>query len=130
MQVNLSDELKKIIKGDVLSDDQTLNTFSHDTSLFEVTPKVVTFPKDINDIKALVKYVRENKKNNPGLSLTGRSAGTDMSGGSINDSILVEFNKYFNHTPKINGNIATTEPGVFYRDFEIETLKHGLLFPS
>lgn len=130
MQINLPEELKKIIKGDVLSDDQTLNTFSHDTSLFEVTPKVVTFPKDINDIKALVKYVSENKKNNPSLSLTGRSAGTDMGGGAINDSIIVEFNKYFNHTPKIINNLATTEPGVYYRDFEKETLKHNLIFPS
>lgn len=130
MQDNLIEKLKTIIKDDVLSDDQTLNTYSHDASLFEVKPEVVVFPKDANDVKALVKFVLENKKNNPTLSLTGRSAGTDMGGGSINDSIIVEFNKYFNHTPTIHGNIATTEPGVFYRDFEKETLKHNLLFPS
>ena len=53
-----------------------------------------------------------------------------MSGGSINDSIIVDFAKYFNHTPTINSNIATTEPGVYYRDFEKETLKHNLIFPS
>lgn len=128
--MDLPQELKKIIKGDVLSDNQTLNAYSHDASLFEVKPKVVVFPKDTEDVKALIKYVSENKKNNPVLSLTGRAAGTDMGGGAINDSIIVEFSKYFNHTPKINGNIATTEPGVFYRDFEKETLKHNLLFPS
>lgn len=130
MTQDLPEELKKIIKGDVLADEQTLNLYSHDASLFEVKPQVVTFPKDANDIKALVKFVSENKKNNSSLSLTGRSAGTDMGGGSINDSIIVEFNKYFNHTPIINNNIATTEPGVFYRDFEKETLRHDLLFPS
>src|SRR3546814_9332269 len=37
---------------------------------------------------------------------------------------------YFNTTPKVLGNIATSEPGVFYRDFEKETLKHGLIFAS
>lgn len=130
MQDNLIQQLKTIVKGDVLSDDQTLNVYSHDASLFEVKSKVVVSPKDAQDVKALVKYVSENKKNNPTLSLTGRSAGTDMGGGAINDSILIEFNKYFNHTPKINGNIAITESGVFYRDFEKETLKHNLLFPS
>lgn len=130
MQNDLLQQLKTIIKGDVLTDEQTLTEYSHDASLFEVKPQVVVNPKDIADIKALVRYVNENKKNNPTLSLTGRSAGTDMSGGSINDSIIVEFNKYFNHTPQINGNMATTEPGVFYRDFEKETLKHGLIFPS
>lgn len=128
--MDLPQALKEIIKGDVLADEKTLIEYSHDASLFDVKPKVVVFPKDTEDVKTLVKYVQENKKNNPSLSLTGRSAGTDMGGGSINDSIIVEFSKYFNRTPKINGNIATTEPGVFYRDFEKETLKQGLLFPS
>ncbi|MDO8657302.1 MAG: FAD-binding oxidoreductase [Candidatus Levybacteria bacterium] len=130
MQDNLVEKLKIIIKGDVLSDDQTLSAYSHDASLFEVKPKVVVLPKDTKDLKALVKYVNDNKKNNSSLSITARSAGTDMGGGSINDSIIVEFGKYFNHTPQINDNTATTEPGVFYRDFEKETLKHNLLFPS
>ena len=130
MTDNLPEALRKIIKGDVLSDESTLNLYSHDASLFEVKPQVVVNPKDINDVKTLVKYVNENKKNNPRLSLTGRSAGTDMSGGSINDSILVVFQKYFNHMKPITNNVATTEPGVFYRDFEEETLKHGLIFPS
>ena len=130
MNNNLLQELKKTINGEVLTDDQTLTAYSHDASLFEVKPKVVVYPKDEEDVKDLVKFVSENKKGNPSLSLTARSAGTDMSGGSINDSIIVEFGKYFNHTPKIHENIATTEPGVFYRDFEKETLKHNLIFPS
>lgn len=130
MDNNLLDKLKQTIKGDILTDDQTLTTYSHDASLFEVKPKIVVFPKDESDVKALIKFVSENKKNNPSLSLTARSAGTDMSGGSINDSIIVGFEKYFNNTPTINNNIATTQPGVFYRDFEKETLKHDLIFPS
>ena len=130
MNDNLIKQLKTIIKGDILSDEQTLNLYSHDASLFEVKPQVIVFPKDVSDIKALVKYVSENKKNYPTLSLTGRSAGTDMSGGSINDSILVTFQKYFNHMKPINNSIATVQPGVFYRDFEKESLKQNLIFPS
>lgn len=130
MQTNLAQQLKTIIKGDVLSDEKTLKTYSHDYSLFEVKSKVVVFPKDAADLKTLINYVEKNKKKDPTLSLTARAAGTDMGGAAINDSILVEFNKYFNHAPQVNGDIATTEPGVFYRDFELETLKHNLLFPS
>ena len=130
MDNNLLDKLKQTIKGDVLTDEQTLNAYSHDASLFEVKPQVVIFPKNEEDVKALVKFAAENKKDNPTLSLTARSGGTDMSGGSINDSIIVAFEKYFNHTPTINNNIATTEAGVYYRDFEKETLKHNLIFPS
>ena len=124
------EELKKVIKGDVQTDDETLNSFSHDASLFEVKPQVVVFPKDEEDIGNLVKFVDKHKKEYPNLSLTGRSAGTDMGGGSINESIIVAFGKYFNKTPTVSGNIATTQPGVFYRDFEKETLKDDLIFPS
>ena len=127
---DLAGDLKKIVDGDVESDSETLKTYSHDASLFELKPQVVIFPKDQKDVEELVKYVSKNKKNNPKLSITGRAAGTDMSGGAIGESIIVAFGKYFNHTPEIQGNIATVEPGVYYRDFEVETLKHNLIFPS
>ena len=130
MDQELLDKLKTLIKGDVITDNQTLSDYSHDASLFEVKPQAVVFPKDDEDVKALVKFVNDNKKNNPTLSLTARAAGTDMGGGSINESIIVAFGKYFNKTPAVNGNIATTQPGVFYRDFEKETLKYNLIFPS
>lgn len=130
MDENLLGELKKLIKGDVDTSDETLNTFSHDASLFEVKPQVVVYPKDDEDVQNLVKFIAKHKKEYPKLSLTGRSAGTDMGGGSINESIIVAFGKYFNNTPLVRGNIATTQPGVFYRDFEKETLKHNLIFPS
>ena len=130
MDQDLLGKLKLVVKGDILCDETTLSDYSHDASLFEVKPQAVAFPKDEEDVKKLVKFVSDNKKDHPTLSLTGRSAGTDMSGGSINDSIIVSFCKYFNHTPTIKGNIATTQPGVFYRDFERETLKHNLILPS
>ena len=130
MTDNLYLELKKTIKGDVVLDEQTLNTYSHDASLFEVKPRAVVFPKVSDDLKQLIKFVNDNKKNDPSLSLTARSAGTDMGGGSINDSIVVGFEKYFNNQVTVNGNTATSQPGVYYRDFEKETLKHNLIFPS
>ena len=130
MDENLIQELRQIIRGDVATDDATLAEYSHDASLFEVKPKIVVFPKDQEDVENLVFFVNKHKKKHPDLSLTARSAGTDMSGGALSESIIVAFGKYFNHIPQVNRNIATTEPGVFYRDFEKETLKQGLIFPS
>ncbi len=126
----LADQLKKVITGDVATDDETLALYSHDASLFEVKPQIVVFPKNDKDVRELVRFVSEHKKENPNLSLTARSAGTDMSGGAINDSILVVFQKYINKLKSIKGSVATVEPGMYYRDFEKETLKHNLIFPS
>ncbi|MGE5041504.1 MAG: FAD-binding oxidoreductase [Candidatus Levyibacteriota bacterium] len=126
----LLNELKELIKGDVETDEAVLTEHSHDASLFEVKPQVVAFPKDDDDVEKLVAFVAKHKKEHPHLSLTGRAAGTDMGGGSINDSIIVSFKRYFNKTPEIKDRSVITQPGVFYRDLEKETIKEGLLFPS
>ncbi len=126
----LLDELRSIIQGDVAVDEDTINKYSHDASIFEIAPQVVVFPKDDEDVKSLVKFAAKHKLTHPELNLTARAASTCMSGGGLNTSIIVAFQKYFNHKPKVSGHTATSQPGVFYRDFEKETLKHGLIFPS
>lgn len=130
MDQDLAGKLKTLIAGDVVTDGETLKTFSHDTSLFEVKPQVVVYPKTEKDVANLVAFVAQHKKENPTLSITARSAGTDMSGGPLNESIILAFGKYFNQPAKITGTTATVEPGEFYRDFEEQALKYNLLFPS
>lgn len=130
MNQDLLVELKKKVSGEVVEDEATLTAFSHDASLLEVKPQVVIYPKNDKDVESVVSFVADNKKLHPELSVTGRSAGTDMGGGSINQSIILAFGKYFNNAPRINGSVATVQPGVFYRDFEKETLKKNLIFPS
>ncbi len=128
--MSLKDDIANLIKGEVDDTPESIETYSHDASLFEVRPQIVAYPKDSADIQALVKYVAEHKKAQPELSLTARSAGTDMSGGAINDSIVADFNRYFRAIFEVSPTEAHAQPGVFYRDFEVETLKHKALMPS
>src|SRR5438105_3594768 len=128
--MDLAAEFKKIVKGEVLSDSATLNFYSHDTSLFEVKPAVVVYPQDSEDVKNLVKFASENKKEVTDVSLTARSGGTDMSGGAVNDSIILDFSKHINHMGEVDQNGTQVQPGVFYRDFEKATLAKHLLLPS
>ncbi|MCL4353306.1 FAD-binding oxidoreductase [Patescibacteria group bacterium] len=130
MDNDLLEKLKNKIKGEVLQDSETLNTYSHDASLFEIPPKVVIFPQEDQDVINTVKFVAENKKAHPELSVTARSAGTDMGGGPLNESIILSFTQHMNKIIGLEGNTATTQPGVFYRDFEKYTLQKGLIFPS
>jgi FAD/FMN-containing dehydrogenase len=109
---------------------ETRNFYSHDASLFEIVPKMVVFPNDTKDVQRLVTLVAQKKSLIPSLSLTARSAGTDMAGGAVNDSIIVDFNKHFNKIISVSPTEAETQPGVFYRDFEKETLKQHALMPS
>ena len=123
-------KLKAFFKGDIKTDSETLEQYSHDASLFEIKPAAVVYPKDSEDVRHLVKFVAEQRSVNPNLSLTARSAGTDMSGGAINDSIIVGFEKYFTNIGEIKNDKVTVQPGVFYHDFEPKTLQQGLLMPS
>ena len=126
----ITTDLAALIHGEVTDDQTSLGRAANDASLFEVMPEAVVFPKDVSDIKALVRYVAEHKAENPTLSLTARAAGTDMSGGPLNDSIILDLTKHVNHIGTITESEGTAQPGVFYRDFEIETLKEGVLMPS
>lgn len=123
-------ELSKIIEGEIFDDKETLQKYSRDASLFEVWPKLVIWPKNSDDIKKVVNFVAKNKKLNPDLSIAVRAAGSCMSGGSLSESIILDTSKFLNKFSVDEENkTATVEPGLFYRDFEPETLKHGLILP-
>ncbi|MDB5169622.1 MAG: Oxidoreductase [Candidatus Saccharibacteria bacterium] len=129
------EQLKKALvssgfNGDVDDSATTLEAYSHDASLFEIKPQLVVYPKDAKDVGRLVQFAAKHKKAHPSLSLTARSAGTDMAGGAINDSIIMDFTRYFNEVGKVTSTLVHTQPGVYYRDFEPLTLKHGSLMPS
>src|SRR3989338_2399371 len=128
--MDLKKQIQNIIKGEVKTDRQTLDTFSKDASVYKVSPQVVVFPKDSKDVQALVNFVAEKVSHGFNLSLTPRAAGTDMSGGDLSESIVVSFTKYFNHIRKIGKDYAVVEPGVYYRDFEKAAKKKKLLLPS
>jgi len=104
--------------------------YSHDASMFEIKPEIVASPKTAEDVATLVKFVAANKKDNPELSITARSAGTDMSGAAINDSIIVDFNKHLTQLINIDATQATVQPGMFFRDFDVETIKFDAMLPS
>ncbi len=114
-------------KGESDHSRPTREKYSEDTSIFKIMPKLVVFPKDVADLYTLIHYVHTRRGE---LSLTARSAGTDMSGGPLTDSIVVDFLSHFNRIVHVDSHTAVVQPGVFYRDFEKETLKHDALMPS
>lgn len=126
---NLEKNLRTFFKGEIATDTKTLTAYSHDASLCEVMPTLVAYPKDSQDIQGIVKYVLDNKKTDPSLSITVRAAGTCMSGGPINDSIIVDVMRNMHGVLGIDQLSATVLPGTFYRDFEVETLKRGAILP-
>lgn len=128
---DLKDKLQSIgFSGEIKDSDADREFYSHDASMFEINPEVIVAPETSDDVVKLVKFVAENKKDNPDLSLTARSAGTDMSGAAINDSIIVDFQSHLNQLIDLDSARAVVQPGMFFRDFDAETLKFDALLPS
>lgn len=123
----LRELLQSYVKGVVLDDDATLDRYSRDASLFEIQPKLVVQPIDTNDLKRLIAFVTANHQR--GLSLTARSAGTDMTGGPLTESIVVDMTRHFDRVIEIGDGYAVVEPGVHYRDFDRLTAKTGQQLP-
>src|SRR5882724_8332281 len=89
--MSLSEDLKSLITGDVDTSDEGLTAASHDASLFEVRPAVVVSPKDVEDVKKIVKYASGHS----GVHLAARSACTDMSCGPLTESVVDSFPTFF-----------------------------------
>src|SRR3989338_6901312 len=129
----LGEELRKVLRPEQVDESSdTLEKNSRDASLFVLRPEVVVHPKDADDIKKLVHFVAEKKKADPHskISLTARAAGTDMSGGQLTSSIVVDTTAHLNRLIEVGSKSATVEPGMYFRDFDKETKKKGLELPS
>ena len=124
------DDLKKVIRGDIDISSAALKAYSHDASVFEVTPEAVIFPKNVTDLQKLVHYVSERKMEGADVSITPRNGGTCMSGGSLTESYIVYMSRYFNHIGAVDKTARTlwVQGGVMHIDAETKATEAGLLF--
>ena len=120
------------MRGDVEDTPAALEAAARDASLFYVMPEVVAHPMDADDICAAVQLVNKVKKQSPDstISLTVRAAGTDMSGGPLTSSIVLDTTRHLNKLLELTDTDAVVQPGMYFRDFDKETKKKGLELPS
>ncbi len=123
----LLDELKEGFKGEIKTDEKTRDEYSHDASIYELVPEAVLSPINTDDLKHLVKFVSAHKHAYPSLSITPRSAGTDMSGAAIGNSLVIDMTKHFNKIHSASHTILHTQPGVYMRDIDPALLAHDAM---
>ncbi len=130
------EELKRLVRGEVLHDMEILTSYSRDASVCKVMPQVVVQPKDSADISSVIRFVNRYKTVYPDLSITPRAAGTDMSGGPLGESIILDINAHlqgiisFEKSAREGHMRVRVLPGTFYRDLEKAAKEKGLFLPS
>jgi len=132
----LADDLRTLVEGEVMSDALSLEHYSTDASLFKVKPAVVVAPRNVEDLKKVVQYAVKKRGSGDDVSVTARAAGTDMGGGSLTESIMLDFTKHFDAIDEIQtsaGQLQPTigvQPGVFFRNLEKVLNERALMMPS
>ena len=91
----------------VLSRPIDLIRFATDASPYRLFPKVVVIARDVDDVRKVLRYAREN-----GATVTFRAAGTSLSGQAQGDGILVDVKRYWNGaTVEAKGQRLRVRPG-------------------
>jgi D-lactate dehydrogenase len=81
---------------------------SVDASIYRLIPQVVVRPKDLDEVRALLRYARER-----GRRITFRAAGTSLSGQAVTDDVLVELAPCWSASRILDGGRRVwTQPGV------------------
>src|SRR3989344_159232 len=123
----MCDKLQGMIPGKIAHDPATLDRYSRDASLFTIKPQAVAYPQSVADLSQLIRYMTEHSEEH--LSLTPRAAGTDMTGGPLNESIIVDM-LAFNKIIAVDPHQATVQPGAYYRDLAAALQPLKALLPS
>lgn len=122
-------EIKAFLRGEVFDDDNVLNKYSRDASIFEVRPEAVVSPADAEEVRKLVKFIGDKARKGYPVSLTVRAGGSDMTGGPLSESVVLDVSN-LNEIKEVTDDYAVLQPGVFYRDFEKKTLERGRIMPA
>ncbi len=85
----IQDDLRGIVRGDVLCDSVSTTLYATDASIYEVQPIGVVRPRSLADVVAVVQYAGEQD-----LALHARGAGSGVAGESVGPGLIVDFSRY------------------------------------
>jgi len=123
-------ELDKAFKGEFYFDDSAEHhtvrlAFSTDASVYQELPLAVAVPKDVGDLKKLIRFAGEHR-----VTLIPRTAGTSLAGQVVGHGIIVDVSKYFNKIIEVNAQErwVRVQPGVIRDDLNAYLKSFGLMF--
>ncbi len=121
----LVDQLRRDLKGDVLSDDFSLGMYSTDASFYQIMPLAIVLPKDDADVKAALKIAREH-----GVKILPRGGGTSLAGQTVGEALVIDFSKYMNKILEFNEKErwVRVQPGLVRDELNVVMAKHKLHF--
>jgi FAD/FMN-containing dehydrogenase/Fe-S oxidoreductase len=99
--------------------------YSTDASLYRVAPELVAFPRDADEVVAVVETCL-----GLGVPLTARGAGTSIAGNAVGTGVVMDLARHLGRVRSLDPEAATArvEPGVVLDDLQAAARPHGLRF--
>jgi FAD/FMN-containing dehydrogenase/Fe-S oxidoreductase len=99
--------------------------YSTDASLYRVPPELVVFPRERDEVLAVVATCLE-----VGVPLTVRGAGTSIAGNAVGPGVVMDLARHLRRVLALDPEAATAtvEPGVVLDELQAAARPHGLRF--
>lgn len=109
----LSEYLNRHVVGNVFDRPAILEDYSCDRSILKITPRLVAFPENTDDIRKLVRFSSQLADREYALPITVRGTGLDKTGASIGEGLIISTEK-LNQLEEIDqrGRLVRVQPGI------------------
>lgn len=123
--------LQEHLNGEVMTSRDVRDYFSTDTSVFQLTPSIVVYPRNENDIRKTARFTWQLAERGRFIPLTARGSGTDQSGAALGEGIMMVFPAHLNRILELDGKtgLVTVEPGINYAKLQQTLNTHNLFLP-
>jgi len=123
--------LQEHLLGEVMTSPDARKYFSTDSSIFSVTPSLVVYPRNENDVRKTARFTWQLAERGRVIPITARGSGTDESGAAIGSGIMLVFPAHMNRIVELdpkNGSVVV-EPGLNYGRLEQTLHTHERFLP-
>jgi FAD/FMN-containing dehydrogenase/Fe-S oxidoreductase len=123
--VNLEEQLRRDLIGEVKFDDYTRQIYARDASMYSITPLGVVFPADVDDVVAAVAAAGDH-----GVPVVPRGGGTSLAGQTVGPGIVLDMSRHMSQILDLDpeSRTALVQPGVVQDQLNRAAAKHGLMF--
>lgn len=105
--------------------------FSTDGSIFTVTPSIVLYPRNENDVRKTARFAWQLAERGRIIPMTARGSGTDQGGAALGEGIMLVFPAHMNRIVELDpkSGVVVVEPGLNYGRLQQTLHTHDRFLP-
>lgn len=123
--------LQEHVMGEVMTGADARRFFATDASVLSVTPAVVVYPRNENDVRKTTRFVWQLAERGRIIPITARGAGTDLGGAAIGSGIILAFPAHMHKVLEFDSKsgMVVVEPGINYAKLQQTLQTHDRFLP-